>query len=75
MFGAEDSTETVYHSSCKDIVQGALDGFNSTIFMYGQTTSGKTFTMLGDMQNPGVLPYSLHDIFDIITKVTFHNSF
>lgn len=31
--------------------------------MYGQTTSGKTYTMLGNHENPGILPCSLRDIF------------
>lgn len=45
-----------------------MNGFNSTIFMYGQTTSGKTFTMLGSPENPGVLPCSLRDIFNTCTQ-------
>jgi Cdc6-like AAA superfamily ATPase len=35
-------------NSCRDIVLSSLDGINGTIFMYGQTGAGKTFTMLGD---------------------------
>jgi centromeric protein E len=31
--------------------------------MYGQTTSGKTYTMLGDEKAPGVLPCAIRDIF------------
>ncbi|KAL4438108.1 hypothetical protein ABPG74_016887 [Tetrahymena malaccensis] len=68
VYSPQESTESIYNSSCKNIVYSVLDGYNSTIFMYGQTTSGKTFTMLGDMDNPGVLPYSLHDIFDEMEK-------
>lgn len=36
--------------------------------MYGQTTSGKTFTMLGNPDKPGILPCSLRDIFNLIEK-------
>jgi hypothetical protein len=38
----------VYAASCQDIVLSALHGINGTIFMYGQTGAGKTYTMLGD---------------------------
>ena len=37
--------------------------------MYGQTTSGKTFTMIGDSKNPGIIMYSLNDIFNEIDKL------
>ena len=36
--------------------------------MYGQATSGKTFTMLGIQNSPGILPCSLNDIFLSINK-------
>ena len=36
--------------------------------MYGQTTSGKTFTMLGTPNNPGVLPCSIRDVFSYLKK-------
>lgn len=38
----------MYDESCKDIVLSSLEGINGTIFMYGQTGAGKTFSMLGD---------------------------
>jgi centromeric protein E len=53
---------------CRQIVKSAIDGYNGTIFMYGQTTSGKTFTMLGTPNSPGILPCTLRDIFNIIQK-------
>lgn len=44
-------------------MQRALDGYHGCILCYGQTTSGKTFTMLGSPDNPGVLPCTLRDVF------------
>ena len=40
-----------------------MQGSHSTIFMYGQTTSGKTYTMLGNENTEGLIVYSLKDIF------------
>lgn len=38
----------VYSQSCSKVVEEFLKGSNATIFMYGQTTTGKTYTMLGN---------------------------
>ena len=47
-FVEESPNDQVYLDSCKKIVLSSLDGINGTIFMYGQTGAGKTYTMLGD---------------------------
>eukprot|EP00977_Amphora_coffeiformis_P003806 scaffold765_cov160-Amphora_coffeaeformis.AAC.7 len=46
-FGEEIDTRTVYESCAKGIVDSVVSGLNGTIFAYGQTSSGKTFTMQG----------------------------
>lgn len=40
-----------------------LEGFNGTVFAYGQTSSGKTHTMKGCESEPGIIPLAVHDIF------------
>eukprot|EP00927_Polykrikos_kofoidii_P018962 TRINITY_DN18828_c0_g1_i3.p1 TRINITY_DN18828_c0_g1~~TRINITY_DN18828_c0_g1_i3.p1 ORF type:complete len:303 (-),score=62.92 TRINITY_DN18828_c0_g1_i3:124-1032(-) len=64
VFGPEITTAEVYERQCKSIVLGSLGGYNGTIFAYGQTSSGKTFTLVGDVgSNPGVTPRALADVF------------
>jgi centromeric protein E len=46
-FGEDSDTPAVYQSVAKGIVDSAVSGLNGTIFAYGQTSSGKTFTMQG----------------------------
>lgn len=46
-FGEDVSTKEVYDSMAKNIVGSALSGLNGIIFAYGQTSSGKTYTMQG----------------------------
>lgn len=41
----------------------------ATIFAYGQTSSGKTYTMLGTENSPGIIPLSVKHIFDCIQEV------
>ena len=48
---------------CKPIVEKCLDGFNGTIFAYGQTTSGKTHTMIGTTEDRGILMQAVSDIY------------
>lgn len=43
--------------------------FTGTVFAYGQTSSGKTFTMNGSAANPGVISLGVKDIFDAIQMV------
>lgn len=42
----------MYDETFRDLVQAVLNGFNGTIFAYGQTGTGKTFTMQGVFQVP-----------------------
>ncbi|GLE08247.1 hypothetical protein PINS_up019298 [Pythium insidiosum] len=68
---AEDvSQDDVYHRVAFDIVQDVLEGFNGTILAYGQTSTGKTHTMLGrddalDGDQRGIVPRAFEDIFDV----------
>ncbi|XP_019167258.1 PREDICTED: kinesin-like protein NACK1 [Ipomoea nil] len=47
VFGPNSLTETVYEEGVKTVALSALMGINATIFAYGQTSSGKTYTMRG----------------------------
>jgi GAF domain-containing protein len=48
--------QRVYVATAKRILVKVLKGYNGTIFTYGQTGSGKTHTMLGDENDPGIIP-------------------
>ena len=47
VFGENIGTREIFNSQVKDIVHSAMNGINQTIFVYGQTSSGKTHTMKG----------------------------
>jgi centromeric protein E len=43
-----------------------MDGYNAVVFAYGQTASGKTFTLTGSPSNPGIIPLAISDLFSQI---------
>uniref|UniRef100_A0A0G4I6F3 Kinesin-like protein n=1 Tax=Chromera velia CCMP2878 TaxID=1169474 RepID=A0A0G4I6F3_9ALVE len=56
----------VYNATALSIVESALEGFNGTIFAYGQTGCGKTFSMEGVPKDPelkGIIPTSFEQVF------------
>jgi len=60
-----DSTQVdVYERAAKPIVESALRGYSGTIFAYGPTNSGKTFTMRGTpgSENKGVMPRCIEQL-------------
>ena len=46
-----------------------IGGFNGTVFAYGQTSSGKTHTMRGTPDEPGIIPLAVAEIFDKINSM------
>ncbi|XP_010421599.1 PREDICTED: kinesin-like protein KIN-14G isoform X2 [Camelina sativa] len=62
VFKPEDGQETVF-AQTKPIVTSVLDGYNVCIFAYGQTGTGKTFTMEGTPDNRGVNYRTLEELF------------
>uniref|UniRef100_A0A0E0QRI4 Kinesin motor domain-containing protein n=1 Tax=Oryza rufipogon TaxID=4529 RepID=A0A0E0QRI4_ORYRU len=68
IFGEECRTADVYGARTKHIVDSAVRGFNGTVFAYGQTNSGKTYTMRGSGNEPGIIPLAVHDLFRTIEE-------
>lgn len=45
-----------------------MEGYNAVVFAYGQTASGKTFTLSGDDAEPGIIPRAMRDVFAFIRR-------
>lgn len=59
--------QQIYDETAFPLVESVLEGYNGTIFAYGQTGCGKTFTMSGDEEHPGVIPNAFRHIFGAIS--------
>ncbi|CAJ1077522.1 centromere-associated protein E isoform X5 [Xyrichtys novacula] len=66
VFTADETTNQLYQTIAKPLVVSTVEGYNGTIFAYGQTSSGKTFTMMGSKGTPGVIPLAVEDVFQTI---------
>ncbi|XP_024369374.1 kinesin-like protein KIN-5A isoform X2 [Physcomitrium patens] len=77
VFGPASRQVDLYDQAIAPIVNEALDGFNCTIFAYGQTGTGKTYTMEGLGRkskngelpaDAGVIPRAIQQIFETLDK-------
>lgn len=68
-YHTNSTTEQIYNEIAYPLVEGVLEGYNGTVFAYGQTGCGKSFTMQG-VHDPasqrGIIPRSFEHIFEAI---------
>lgn len=66
VFSPEMNNDRVYETMALPMIDKLFEGFNCTIFAYGMTGSGKTYTMSGSKSGPGIIPMCVDTIFDRI---------
>lgn len=65
----ENATQAeVYESSTKPLLDSVFDGYNATVFAYGATGCGKTHTITGTVQQPGIIFMAMQDLFERIAE-------
>ncbi|KAL4879999.1 kinesin motor domain-containing protein [Aspergillus karnatakaensis] len=74
LFSAIENNARVYDSAAKRLVRRVMEGYHGTVFAYGMTGTGKTFSMQGTATSPGVIPLAITDIFSFIRE-TPHREF
>ncbi|XP_052227615.1 kinesin-like protein KIF17 isoform X2 [Dreissena polymorpha] len=79
----DSTTENIYNEIAYPLVEGVTEGYNGTIFAYGQTGCGKSFSMQGITDPPsqrGIIPRAFDHIFETVslaekTKFLIHASY
>ena len=66
IFNPKASTQQVYERTCSQLIDSVVKGFNACVFAYGTTGSGKTYTMTGTQETPGIMYLILEDMFNKI---------
>ncbi|CDR94764.1 kinesin, putative [Babesia bigemina] len=64
-FDGGASQQDIYEATAKDLVPKAFEGINGTVFAYGCTSAGKTYTMIGDEKEEGIVQLSLKSLFEL----------
>ena len=69
IFPPSSTQQDIYDFGVKGIIESVLDGYNGTVLAYGQTSSGKTYTMQGEMdeeRRQGIIPRMINHVFKYI---------
>jgi len=67
----ENTTQgDVYEATTKNLLDSVLDGYNATVFAYGATGCGKTHTITGTLQQPGIIFLTMQELFERIGERT-----
>ncbi|CRH03036.1 kinesin-8, putative [Plasmodium relictum] len=74
-FDENSSQEDVYNNSVKCLIDAVIKGYNSTVFAYGATGAGKTHTIIGYKNEPGIMMMILKDLFEKIKSLEVLNEY
>jgi len=73
VFDESNSQLDVYRECASPIIESVLQGYNGTLFAYGQTGTGKTYTMEGkisDDEHKGIIPRTFTQIIDFVSNAS-----
>ena len=62
-FDSSVGQEKIFNCTTKNLIDDIVNGYNATVFAYGATGAGKTYTMLGEDGNPGIMVLTLRDLY------------
>ena len=68
VFDENTSQGDVYEATTRNLLDSVLDGYNATVFAYGATGCGKTHTITGTVQQPGVIFLTMQELFERISE-------
>lgn len=66
VFDSTASQSDVFRETCKPLLDGILNGYNATVFAYGATGCGKTHTISGTPDDPGLIFLTMKELYDRI---------
>ncbi|KAM8940277.1 kinesin-like protein KIF18A isoform 2-T2 [Pelodytes ibericus] len=69
VFDENSNQREVFEHTTKIVLDGVLHGYNCTVLAYGATGAGKTHTMLGTPGQPGVMYFTMMDLYSRIEMV------
>ena len=73
VFGPDSTQEDVYNETTADTVETVFNGYNCSVFAYGATGAGKTHTMLGNQNDPGVIARTVEALYQKVETMKESN--
>jgi len=73
VFNEASEQALVYEKTAFKLVESVIEGYNGTIFAYGQTGCGKTHSMVGKLEEPelhGIIPRSFKHILNVVAEAS-----
>lgn len=68
VFDDNTTQSEVYEGTTRTLLDSVLDGYNATVFAYGATGCGKTHTITGTAQHPGIIFMTMQELFEKIDE-------
>ncbi|XP_073836416.1 kinesin-like protein at 67A [Musca autumnalis] len=66
VYDTDTTNVQIFQECTAPLVDSVLNGYNCSVFVYGATGAGKTFTMLGSATSPGLTFLTMRDLFEKI---------
>jgi hypothetical protein len=73
IFSSNDSQEKIFQRN-GDIAVSVVNSTNAGVLVFGESGTGKSFTLNGDSANPGLIPRTLDDLFQRVDTFNAENS-
>ncbi|RCK57669.1 Kinesin-like protein KIP3 [Candida viswanathii] len=70
LFDEECTQDQVYNNTTRPLLDSVLDGYNATVFAYGATGCGKTHTISGTPEDPGVIFLTMKELYEKIEALS-----
>ncbi|XP_025836119.1 kinesin-like protein KIF23 [Agrilus planipennis] len=68
IFTSYSSQKEIFDHVALPLLEGVINGKNGLLFTYGVTGSGKTYTLTGEPNNPGIMPRCIDTLFNTIAN-------
>jgi len=75
VFGFSATQQEVFDKTTSFLLEGVISGYNATVFAYGATGAGKTYTMLGDQESPGLMLMTILELFRTMNVSAFERNY
>ncbi|KAI1317910.1 kinesin-like protein Klp5 [Mortierella claussenii] len=69
VFHEDSQQQEVFENTTRHLIDGVLDGYNGTLFAYGATGCGKTHTISGTPEKPGIIFLTMQELYERIKEV------